>query len=103
VRAFFARYEAAWRNNDLAALKAVGQIATPDQADALEAYFDSVDDLEVEVAILAITPEGDAARVRFVRRDHFRDPGGTRVTKESPVIEKRVVRTPGGLRLAPVR
>jgi hypothetical protein len=101
VRALFQRYEAAWRNHDIAGLQAVGQISTPGQADALKSYFESVDDLEVEVAILSITRAGDEARVRFVRRDHFRDPGGTRVTKESPVIEKRIVRTPGGLRLAP--
>jgi hypothetical protein len=41
--------------------------------------------------------------VRFVRRDRFRDPGGSLVVKESPPIEKRVVRTPGGLKLAPPR
>jgi len=60
-------------------------------------------DLEVDVTILAITFAGDEARVRFIRRDRFRDPGGSLVTKESPVVEKRIVRTPGGLRLAPLR
>ena len=84
-------------------LEAVGQVATQGQADALKAYFKSVRDLEVDVTIISITPDEDGVRVKFVRRDRFRDPGGSLVTKESPVIEKRVVRTPGGLRLAPPR
>jgi len=62
-----------------------------------------VRDLEVDVTILGITFAGDEANVRFIRRDRFRDPAGSLVTKESPVVEKRVVRTPGGLRLAPLR
>ena len=103
VRALFERYKTAWRNSDVKGLEAVGQVATQGQADALKAYFESVRDLEVDVSIVSITPDGDGARVKFVRRDRFRDPAGSLVTKESPVIEKRVVRTPGGLRLAPPR
>src|SRR4029079_2488254 len=103
IRALFERYKAAWRNSDVKGLEAVGQVATQGQADALKEYFESVRDLEVDVTILSITPDGDGARVKFVRRDRFRDPGGSLVTKESPVIEKRVVRTPGGIRLAPPR
>ncbi len=103
VRALFARYKTAWRNSDVKGLEAVGQVATQGQADALKDYFKSVRDLEVDVTIVSITPDGDGARVKFVRRDRFRDPAGSVVTKESPVIEKRVVRTPGGIRLAPPR
>jgi len=103
IRALFSRYEIAWRNQDIAGLEAVGQIATQGQADALRSYFESVKDLEVTVTILGITIADDEARVRFVRHDRFRDPGGNVVAKDSPVIEKRVVRTPGGLRLAPPR
>lgn len=103
MRALFGRYEAAWRNQDIAGLEAVGQVATQGQIDALKSYFESVKDLEVTVTILGVTSSGDEARVRFIRRDRFRDPAGNAVTKESPVIEKRVVRTPGGLRLAPMR
>lgn len=103
VRALFERYKAAWRNHDIAALEAVGQIATQAQADALTSYFESVEDLDVDVTILGMTLSGDEARVQFIRRDRFRDPGGNMVTKESPTIEKRIVRTPGGLRLAPLR
>jgi hypothetical protein len=103
VRALFERYKTAWRRHDIKELEAVGQVATQGQADALATYFESVRDLEVDVTILEITPAGDEARVRFIRRDRFRDPGGNMVTKESPAIEKRVVRTPGGLRLAPPR
>jgi hypothetical protein len=101
IRALFSRYEAAWRNQDIAGLEAVGQIATQGQADALKSYFESVKDLEVTVTIVGITISGDEARVRFVRHDRFRDPAGNVVAKDSPIIEKRVVRTPGGLRLAP--
>jgi dihydroorotate dehydrogenase electron transfer subunit len=50
-------------------LRAVGQVATQGQADALKDYFESVRDLEVDVTILSITPDGDGARVKFVRRD----------------------------------
>ena len=103
VRALFERYKTAWRNSDVKGLEAVGQVATQGQADALKEYFKTVRDLEVEVTIVSITPDADGARVKFVRRDRFRDPAGSLVTKESPVIEKRVVRTPGGLRLAPPR
>jgi hypothetical protein len=103
VRALFERYKAAWRRHDTDELEAVGQVATPGQVDALKSYFESVKDLEVDVTILGITMSGDEARVRFIRRDRFRDPAGTLVTKESPVIEKRVVRTPGGPRLAPLK
>jgi hypothetical protein len=103
IRALFSRYEAAWRNQDIAGLEAVGQIATQGQADALKSYFESVKDLEVTVTIVGITISGDEARVRFVRHDRFHDPAGNVVAKDSPVIEKRVVRTPGGLRLAPPR
>jgi hypothetical protein len=103
VRALFERYKAAWRNHDINALESVGQVATQGQADALKSYFESVEDLEVDVTILSIVIGADEARVKFIRRDRFRDPGGSMVTKESPVIEKRIVRTPGGLRLAPLR
>ena len=103
VRALFERYKAAWRSHDIAGLEAVGQVATQAQADALKSYFESVQDLAVDVTILGITISGDEARVRFIRRDRFRDPGGNTVTKESPVVEKRVIRTPGGVRLAPLQ
>ena len=103
VRALLRRYEAAWRAHDVAALEAVGQVATDAQAEALRSYFETVRDLDVEVTILDITITGDEGRVRFIRRDRFRDPAGQLVSKESPPIEKRVVRTPGGLRLAPVQ
>ena len=103
IRALFERYKAAWRNHDIAGLESVGQISTQGQADALKQYFESVRDLEVDVTILNITFAGDEARVRFIRRDRFRDPAGNVVTKESPTVEKRIIPTPGGLRLSPLR
>jgi hypothetical protein len=103
VRALLQRYAAAWRAHDVDELEAVGQVATPGQAAALKAYFESVRDLDVDVTILDIKTTGEEAVVRFIRRDRFRDPAGNLVSKDSPAIEKRVVRTPGGLRLAPQR
>jgi hypothetical protein len=101
VRTLLQRYAAAWRAHDVAELEAVGQIATQGQAEALKSYFETVRDLDVEVTILEIKTNSDEATVRFIRRDRFRDPAGNLVSKDSPAIEKRVVRTPGGLRLAP--
>jgi len=103
VQALFERFKSAWHDHDIEALESVGQVATQGQADALKSYFESVRELSVDVDILEVTLGGDEARVKFIRRDHFRDPGGSMVTKESPVIEKRIVRTPGGLRLAPLQ
>jgi len=96
------RYAAAWRAHDVDALRAVGQVTTQGQIDALTSYFETVRDLDVDVTILEIVP-GPEAFIRFVRRDRFRDPTGNVVVKDSPVIEKRVMRTPGGLKLAPAR
>ena len=103
MRALFERYKAAWRAHDIAGLEAVGQVSTQGQIDALKSYFETVQGLEVDVTILEIKTSGDEAHVRFVRRDRFRDPVGNVVTKDSPTIEKRVVHTPGGLRLAPMQ
>lgn len=103
VRGLMERYVAAWRAHDVNALEAVGQVSTQGQAEALRSYFETVRDLDVEVTILDIKTTGDEAQVRFIRRDRFRDPGGNLVSKDSPTIVKRVVRTPGGLRLAPLQ
>ena len=69
----------------------------------LRDYFGRVADLEVEVEMLEVTTEGDRHTVRFTRRDRFRDPGGSLVSKETPPIEKDVVQSGAGLRFAPSR
>jgi hypothetical protein len=58
-----------------------------------------VPDLDVELDLVAMDVRPDGAVVRFVRRDRFRDPAGRLVEKESPPIEKHLVRTPEGFRL----
>jgi hypothetical protein len=103
VRALLARYVTAWRAHDADALRAIGQVSTEGQMEALRQYFDTVRDLDVDVTVLEIRTVGDEARVRFIRRDHFKDPAGNPIVKESPPIEKRVIRTPGGLAFAPVQ
>ena len=103
MRALLDRYKAAWEARDIDALERVGQVATAGQAAALKSYFESVEDLQVEVTVIDIQIVGDEARVRFVRRERFRDPSGRVVTNETPSQEKRVIRTPGGLRFAPLR
>jgi hypothetical protein len=98
VRRLLDRYVAAWRNHDVGELRRIGQVTTDSQAADLERYFAKVEDLDVEVHVLDIQNDGDRSVVRFTRRDRFRDPTGRMVTQESPPIEKRIVRSPDGLR-----
>jgi len=98
IRSFLERYASAWRARDVAALTAIGQVTNERQAAALRRYFDGVQDFDVDVTLLEVRTEGDRAIVRFTRRDRFRNPGGEMVSKESPPIEKEIVRTSSGLR-----
>src|SRR5262249_28114766 len=100
VRRWLDRYAAAWRAHDLDALRRMGQVTSERGADALRNYFDSVRDLDVEVDVVAVRTDGDRTTVRFMRRDRFRDPAGRLIEKESPLLEKTVVRTPDGFRFA---
>jgi general secretion pathway protein A len=101
VRAFLDRYVRSWRTRDVAELRRIGQVTDDRQAQALDKYFDTVEELEVEVRVLEMSGSGDRRTVRFTRRDRFRDPAGREVSKESPPIEKTIVRTPDGLKFAP--
>jgi hypothetical protein len=98
VHRWLARYAAAWRTHDVAQLRRLGQVRDEDDAEALRRYFETVNDLDVEVNLIAVRTAGDRTVVRFTRRDRFRDPAGRLVLKESPVIEKELVRTSEGLR-----
>jgi len=98
VRIWLERYAAAWRAHDVDALRRMGQITTDGEADALRSYFETVRDLDVELNVIALRTEGDQTTVRFTRRDRFRDPAGRLVLKESPTLEKQIVRTPAGFR-----
>jgi hypothetical protein len=101
VEAFLKRYSDAWRRHDAAELRLLGQVSTDAQEAALRDYFARVRDLDVEVQVLDVFVSGDRRTVRFTRRDSFRDPSGRLVAKETPPLEKDVVRTPSGLRFAP--
>ena len=101
VRRLLDRYAAAYRNHDVAELRRIGQVASDGQAAELARYFDKIGNLDVEVDVIDIRPEGDGATVRFTRRDRFKDPTGRTLTQQSPPIQKRVVRGPDGLRFEP--
>jgi hypothetical protein len=98
VRLWLERYAEAWRAHDVDALRRMGQVTTDAEVDALRSYFQTVRDLDVELNVIALRAEGDQITVRFTRRDRFRDPAGRLVLKESPTLEKQIVRTPAGLR-----
>ena len=100
VRRWLERYAAAWRAHDVEALRSMGQVTNDHEADALRDYFAHVHDLDVELNVIALSTDGDRTTVRFTRRDRFRDPAGRLVLKESPMLEKQVVRTPTGLRFS---
>jgi hypothetical protein len=101
VRALMFRYEQAWRTRNAAELRRIGHVQTDAQQQALARYFETTRDLEVAVHVLELRAEGGRGVVRFTRRDHFLDPAGREVSKESPPIEKTIVRTPEGVRFAP--
>lgn len=85
----------------MAELRRIGQVTSDGQAAELARYFGKIGDLDVDVQVIEIRPEGDGATVRFTRRDRFRDPTGRAVTQQSPPIQKRVVRGADGLRFEP--
>ena len=101
MTALLGRYEKAYTSRDLETLRAIGQVTSDRQADALGRYFETVDGLQVTVEVLEIDLAGARPTVRFRRRDQFRDPAGRVVAKETPPIEKVIVRTPSGLKFAP--
>lgn len=94
------RYAEAWRRHDVAELQRIGQVTTASQAQALSDYFRRTGEIEVEVRLLDLEEVEGGVRVRFTRRDRFRDPLGRVVSKESPPLEKLVSRSGDGLRFA---
>jgi hypothetical protein len=95
------RYEKAWRTRDAAELRRIGHVDTDEQERALAKYFATISELEVAVHVLELHVDAGRGVVRFTRRDRFRDPAGREVSKESPPIEKTIVRTPEGVHFAP--
>jgi hypothetical protein len=100
IRRWLDRYATAWRTHDVEMLRRMGQVTSEREAQALRAYFDRVSDLDVELNVISLRDDGDRTTVVFTRRDRFRDPAGRLVLKESPALEKEIIRTPDGLRFA---
>lgn len=94
------RYAQAWRSHDVLELQRIGQVTSPAQAAALADYFRRTGEIEVEVRLLDVIEADGELRVRFVRRDRFRDPLGRMVSKESPPLEKLLAKSADGLRFA---
>lgn len=99
VRGLLDRYATAYRERDVDALRRLGQVTSDGQAEQMRDYFDKTPELDVEVKILDVSRDGGKTKVRFTRRDRFKDPTGNEVSKETPPIEKEVVETPDGLKL----
>ena len=49
---------------------------------------------------LTTTAEAGKTRVRFTRRDRFKDPAGQEIAQETPPIEKEIVETEDGPKLS---
>lgn len=99
VRGLLDRYATAYRQRDVDALRRIGQVTSDGQAKQMRDYFEKTPELDVEVKILDVSRDGGKTKVRFTRRDRFKDPTGNEVSKETPPIEKEVVETPDGLKL----
>jgi hypothetical protein len=98
VRHWLGEYARAWSRKDVEALRGMGQVRNEEQAERLERYFASVDALEVEVHVRAVSIEGDRAQVEFERTDTLTDPSGKRRELRLPPLRKEIERGPSGLR-----
>jgi len=100
VRRWLSDYARAWSRKDVAALRRMGQVRSPVQAEQLERYFRSIDNLSVDVEVLALHIEGERARVEFQRTDTLTDPTGKRRQLRLPPLRKEIERSPQGLRFS---
>lgn len=101
VRRWLDEYARAWSRKDTAALRRMGQIRSAAEAERMERYFASIDDLDVRVRVLAVAVDGDHASVEFERTDTLTDPSGRRQEHRLPPVRREIERTPSGLRFAP--
>jgi hypothetical protein len=67
------RLRTALETQDAAVVAEVFAAMPSDQREALQRYFDNVDDLHVSFVAPEITVDGDTARAAFLREDQFRD------------------------------
>jgi hypothetical protein len=98
VRAWLEEYASAWSRKDVGALRRMGQVRSAAQAAQLERYFDSVENLRVDVHVLGLRVDGKHASVEFERIDTVTDPSGRSQELRLPPIWKEIERTPTGLR-----
>jgi len=98
IRAWLEEYAQAWSRKDVAALQRMGQVRNAADAERLEHYFHSIEALHVAVRVLALRVEGDRASVELERVDTVTDPTGRRQELRLPPLQKRIERTPDGLR-----
>lgn len=99
VHGLLDQYADAYRRRDVDALRRLGQVTNDGQARQMRDYFDKTPELDVEVKVLDVSRENGKTKVRFTRRDRFKDPTGQEVSQETPPIEKEVIDTPQGPQL----
>jgi hypothetical protein len=100
VRSWLQEYARAWSRKDIGTLRRMGQVRSAAEAAQLERYFQSVDQLEVDVRVLVLRVDGERASVEFERTDTVTDPTGRRQQLRLPPMRKEIERTPEGLRFA---
>jgi hypothetical protein len=100
VRRWLDDYARAWSRKDMDALRRMGQVRSPEEAEKLERYFRSVNDLHVDVRVRALHIDGSRALVEFERVDTVTDPAGRRQELRLPPLMKEIERTPEGLRFS---
>jgi hypothetical protein len=98
VRRWLEEYAQAWSRKDLEALHRMGQVQTPSHAERLRRYFQSVDEVRVEVNVVAVHVDGDRIAVDLQRTETVTDPSGDSQTLRSPLVRKHIERGPQGLR-----
>jgi hypothetical protein len=100
IRRWLEEYAQAWSRKDLEALRRMGHVQTVAQAERLRRYFRSVDDLRVDLHVVAVHVDGDRISVDLERTETVTDPSGDRQTLRSPLVRKEIERGPHGLRFA---
>jgi hypothetical protein len=98
IRRWVEEYAQAWSRKDLDTLRRMGHVQTASQAERLQRYFQSVDDLRVDVRVVALHVDGDRISVDLERTETVTDPSGDRQTLRSPLVRKEIERGPHGFR-----
>jgi hypothetical protein len=98
VRRWLDEYAQAWSRKDSDALRRMGHVQTASQTERLRRYFQSVNDIRVDVRVVALHVEGDRASVDLERTETVTDPSGDRQTLRSPPVHREIERGPEGLR-----